>query len=118
MEKTYQRSFENFLALQRVSLKTKEAYLRAVTELSNYHNMPAANLTNDQVQNFLHYNIQEKQLAWSSCNVLFCGLKKYYREYLGHSETEFSIPPRTRSKKIPMLLSRDEVTKILGQQPT
>ena len=32
---------------------------------------------------------------------------------LGRDETEFSIPPRTRSKKIPMLLSREEVSRIL-----
>lgn len=113
MKKSYHHSFENHLALQRVAPKTMEAYLRAVADLSDYHKLPPTDLTNNQIQDFLLYSIQEKQLAWSSCNVLFCGLKKYYREYLGHAESEFSIPPRTRSKKIPMLLSRDEVIRLL-----
>jgi site-specific recombinase XerD len=91
-----------------------EAYLRAVADISAYHNHPAAELNNDQIQDFLHYSIQEKQLAWSSCNVLFCGLKKYYREYLGRDESEFSIPPRPRSKQLLMLLSRDEVDRIIN----
>jgi len=43
----------------------------------------------------------------------FCGLKKYYLEFSGRSEAEFSIPPRPRARRLPMLLSRDDVAKIL-----
>ncbi len=113
MARKYQHTFENHLCLQRVSPKTKEAYLRAVAQTSTFHNLPPEDLTNDQIQDYLLYCIQEKELAWSSCNVLFCGLKKYYHEFLGRNEAEFSIPPRTRSKKIPMLLSREEVAGLL-----
>ncbi len=113
MKRTYQKSFLNFLHLQRVAPKTKEAYLRAVANLSTFHQQPAENLNNNQIQDYLLYCIQEKQLAWSSCNVLFCGLKKFYHGYLGRDNTGFSIPPRPRSQQLPVLLSRDEVCKIL-----
>ena len=114
MEKRYQFSFENYLTLQRFSPRTKESYLRSVASLSAYHNHQSAKeLTNNQIQDYLLYCIQEKQLAWSSCNILFCGLKKYYHDFLGRNEPEFSIPPRPRSKKIPMLLSRKEVAGLL-----
>ena len=106
-------SFIDFLILQRVSPRTEESYLRAVKELGEYHKQSLATLSNEQIQDFLVYSIQEKKLAWSSCNVLFCGLKKIYQEYLGRSDSEFSIPPRTRCKKIPMLLSRQEVWQLL-----
>lgn len=111
--KTNHGEFKKFLIIQRVAPKTKEAYLRSVQELSSYHNQPATELSNEQIQDFLFYNIQEKRLSWSSCNVLFCGLKKYYREFLGRTKAEFSIPPRPRAKRLPMLLSRDEVGMIL-----
>lgn len=110
-------SFADFLTLQRLSPKTEESYFRAVKEVGAYHNQSPATLSNEQIQDYLIYNIQEKKLAWSSCNVLFCGLKKFYQEYLGRSNSEFSIPPRTRSKKIPMLLSRQEVWQLL-EAPT
>jgi integrase/recombinase XerD len=110
-------SFIDFLTLQRVSPRTEGSYLRAVNELGEYHKQLPATLSNEQIQDFLLYCIQEKKLAWSSCNVLFCGLKKFYLEYLGRSNSEFSIPPRTRSKKIPMLLSRNEVWQLL-EAPT
>ena len=108
-----QQSFLNYLSLIRVSEKTKEAYLRSVTNLAAYYNLSAADLTNNQIQDYLLYSIQEKELAWSSCNVLFCGLKKYFKDYLGRSDSEFSIPPRPRSKQLPMLLSKEEVLEIL-----
>ncbi len=81
MKRTYQKSFLNFLHLQRVAPKTKEAYLRAVANLSAFHQKPAENLNNNQIQDYLLYCIQEKQLAWSSCNVLLFILKRW----LGHA---------------------------------
>jgi site-specific recombinase XerD len=86
--------------------------------LSAFHNnQRPAELSKEQIQDYMLYNIQDKKLSWSSCNVLFCGLKKYYREYLGRELDEFYIPPRTRSKKIPMLLSKKEVSRLL-KSPT
>ncbi len=113
MARKYQHTFENHLYLQRVSPRTREAYLRAVAQIAAFHSLPPQNLTNDQIQDFLLYSIQERELAWSSCNVLFCGLKKYFLEFLGRSQTEFVLPPRTRSKKLPMLLSHEEVARLL-----
>ena len=114
MREAYHRNFSDYLSLIRVSGKTKEAYLRAAAGLAAYYeSQSAADLTNDQIQDYLLHSIQEKELAWSSCNVLFCGLKKYFQGYLGRSESEFSIPPRPRSKKLPMLLSKEEVLELL-----
>lgn len=114
MAYSFQCSFTDFLTVQRVAPSTKESYLRAVNALSLFHNQQQpAELTNDQIQEYLRHSIQVKKLSWSSCNVLFCGLKKYYQEFLGRSINDFYIPPRTRSRKIPMLLSREEVSRLL-----
>ncbi|MCP3891099.1 MAG: tyrosine-type recombinase/integrase [Desulfobulbaceae bacterium] len=113
MASHYQKTFTNYLYLQRVAPSTMEAYLRCVREVSSFHNQSADTLDNDQIQDYLLYCIQEKKLAWSSCNVLFSGLKKYYQGYLGRNNSKFSIPPRTRGKKLPMLLSQPEVLQLL-----
>ena len=108
------KNFQNYLYIQRVAPSTREGYVRSVAQLSAFHKLPAEWLSNHQIQDFLLYNIRDKQLAWSSCNVLFSGLKKYYGEFLGRSEAEFPIPPRPRSRQLPMLLSREEVNRILN----
>ena len=66
-----QHSFEDHLFLQRVAPKTREAYLRSVAGLSAFHDLPANQLSSNQIQDYLLHCIQEKQLAWPSCNVLF-----------------------------------------------
>ena len=113
MKRINDSGFSNYLTLHRVAPKTKEAYLHAINGISSYHNLPPDRLNNDQIQEYLRHAIQERQLSWSSCNVLFCGLKKYYRDYLRCNESDFSIPPRPRSRKLPLLLSRKEVDRIL-----
>lgn len=113
MKETTQKSFANFLCLHRVAAQTKKAYLRAVADLSAFHQKPADILNNDQIQDYLIYCIQDRQLSWSSCNVLFCGLKKYYQGFLGRDDSQFSLPPRPRVQKLPMLLSREEVGLLL-----
>jgi integrase/recombinase XerD len=113
MNTTYPKTFGNYLSLQRVAPATRSAYLQSVKGLTAYFQQPAAQLSNDQIQDYLLYCIQEKKLAWASCNVLFCGLKKFYHGFLGRDNAGFSIPPRPRSHSLPMLLSRDEVSRIL-----
>ena len=106
--------FMDYLSLQRFAPSTKEAYFGAVKGLADYYSTRHPDsLSNEQIQDYLIYNIQVKKLAWASCNVLFCGLKKYYHDHLGRDNADFSIPPRTRSKKLPMLLSKQEVTQLL-----
>jgi site-specific recombinase XerD len=113
MNGTHYKDFTSYLVLERVALKTRQAYLNAVAGLHAFHEQPPENLSNEQIQDYLIHCIQDRQLAWSSCNVLFCGLKKYYKGFLGRDESSFSIPPRTRSRKVPMLLSREEVLRLL-----
>ena len=113
MKNDCQKTFTNYLYLQRVAPKTRRAYLESVKGLTMYHKIPADQLTNDQIQEYLLYRIKEKKSAWSTCNVIFSGLKKFYHGFLGRDNTGFSIPPRPRSHQLPMLLSRDEVSRIL-----
>jgi len=82
MGRQYQNNFENYLIVQRVAEKTKKSYLQSVQGLEDFHGQPADRLSNEQIQDYLIYCIQEKELAWSSCNVLFCALKKYYSSCL------------------------------------
>ncbi len=67
MARKYPHNFENHLYLQRVSPKTREAYLRSVAEISAFHQMPPAELTNDQIPDKMsfHYPFQQNSLPSS-----------------------------------------------------
>ncbi len=87
--------------------------MNAVKSLAGYHRQSPDKLTNEQIQDYLHYIIADRKLAWSSCNVQFSGIKRFYKNVLNR-KTKLFIPPRPREKKIFMALSREEVDRILN----
>ncbi|MCK5520045.1 MAG: site-specific integrase [Candidatus Marinimicrobia bacterium] len=107
------QEFERQLILHRYSPKTNKAYINAVKSLAKYHRLSPDRLTNRQIQNYLHYIIEERKLSWNTCNVQFSGIKCFYTKVLNR-KTNLSIPPRPRQKKIALALSRGEVDQILS----
>jgi site-specific recombinase XerD len=106
-------AFEKHLILQRYSPKTNEAYLHAVKGLAYFFNQSPDKLTDEQIQDYLRYLIEDRKYAWSTCNVTFCGIKCFYDNVL-HRSTELMIPPRPRQKRLPTILSQNEVSKLLN----
>lgn len=104
--------FERHLALHRFSPKTNAAYMNALKSLAAYYRQPPDKLTDVQIQDYLEYIILDRKLAWSSCNVQFSGIKRFYNHVLNRTP-KLSIPPRPKEKKIFMALSREEVEQIL-----
>ncbi len=106
--------FINYMTVRRLAPRTKEAYTNAVHGLSKYYMKSPDQLCNQQIHDYLRYLIEDRKLAWSSCNVVFSGLDCFYSNVLKWEKTQFSIPSRPRSKKIPMILSHEEVAHLLG----
>ena len=107
------QKLERHLTLHRLSPKTNAAYMNAVKSLAAYHRQSPDKLTNEQIQDYLHYIIADRKLAWSTCNVQFSGIKRFYKHVLNR-DPKLSIPSRPREKKIFMALSREEVDQILS----
>lgn len=101
------------MTLGRLAPKTKEGYLAAVNGLAKFYNKSPDLIGQDEVNAYLIYLIKERKLAWNSCNVVFSGLRYFYLNVLRLEETAFYIPPRPRQRKLPMLLSRDEVKRLI-----
>ena len=72
------QNFERHLIFRRYSPKTNAAYLNAAKMLAKYHRQSPDRLTNNQVQDYLHYIIGERKLAWNTCNVHFSAIKCFY----------------------------------------
>ena len=114
MSSQLREQFINYLTLQRYSPKTHQAYIGAVYGLARYYMKSPDTLTNDEIQDYLRYLIEGKKLAWSSCNVVFSGLNCFYKNIVQWDETQFVIPRRPRIKKIPMILSIEEVGRLIN----
>lgn len=107
------QKFERHLTLFRFSPKTNAAYMNALKSLAAHYRQPPDQLSDAQVQDYLDYILAERKLAWSTCNVQFSGIKRFYRHVLNRTP-KLSIPPRPKERKIFMALSREEVERILA----
>jgi len=97
------------LVVRGMSVRTREAYLGAVAQLAKYYQRTPDRISEQEVQQYLLYLIQERKLAWSSCNVAAQGLRFFYRVTLKKSEAQFAIPHARQPQKLPQILAREEI---------
>ena len=113
MSTVLRQKFIDHMTVRRLSQRTQASYTNAVAGLAAYYRKAPDTLNDDQIQAYLLFLIKERRLAWSSCNVVFSGLRCFYGEVLKWEQTRFRIPPRPRSKRLPMLLSVEDVQRLL-----
>lgn len=101
------------LVVRGMSVRTREAYLGAVAGLAKYYGRRPDRIDETEVQNYLLHLIQERKLAWSSCNIAAQGLKFFYRVTLKKSEAQFGIPTARQPQKLPPILAREEVARLI-----
>ena len=114
MSSDLRTQFLNHMTLHRFSRHTKKNYLLAVKGLARFYHQPPDSLSEEKIHRYLLYLIEEKKLAWGSINNILCGLSCFYKNVLKWDETQFKIPPRPRIKKLPSILSEEEVRRLFA----
>jgi integrase/recombinase XerD len=114
MKKDLRTQFIDYMTVQRLSQNTKRNYVRAVKELAKFYHQSPDTLTNDQIQEYFRYLLEDRKLSWGTCNNYFSGIITFYRNICKWDETHFQIPPRPRIKKLPTVFSREEVKRLLA----
>jgi integrase/recombinase XerD len=114
MSSTLRKQFLDYMTLHRFSKNTRKNYILVMQSLTRFYNQPPDTLTQEQIQKFLLYLIEEKKLEWGSVNNYLCGMSCFYKNVLKWDETRFKIPPRPRIKKLPSILSEEEVVRLFN----
>lgn len=102
------------MVLRGLAPRTQEAYLAVVAGLAAYYRRSPDQLSQDDVQRYLLHLIEERKLAWSSTNQAACALRFFFHVTLKQPDAGFIIPSRKAPAKLPEILSRSEVDRILG----
>lgn len=102
------------MTLRRFSPHTQRAYISAVAGLAQYYSKSPEKLTKQMIEDYLVYLMQERKLAWSSCNAIVCALRFFYIQTLGIDSMFLTIPPRKKVEQLPEILSTEEVERLLG----
>ena len=112
MKKLRQRMLED-MQIRNLSATTKKRYVDRVAVFANHFNKSPELMGAEDIRVFLLYLAQEKNLASSSINVTVSALRFLYRVTLGCQWDIEKIHFARREKKLPVVLSPDEVTQFL-----
>ena len=106
--------FFDYMTLQRFADHTKRTYVTGVKGLAKYYMLSPDTLTNDQIQDYLLHLLKDRKLTWGTVNAYLSGLICFYRGFCKWDETQFQIPPRPSTRKLPTVYSMEEVRRLLA----
>lgn len=106
-----------YLQLRNYAPSTVLAYFKHAFWLARFYRRSRAELTEEQVRAYLVHLVQQKQISWSHYNVTVCTLRFQYQTTLGKTWSVRHVPFAKRPKKLPCVLSSDEVLSLLKCVP-
>ncbi len=83
--------------------------------LKYYQNTKLKDITHEQIRKYLLYLVDKKKYSTSAQNQAINSIKFYYEKVLGKPVEKYYVPRPRKEKKLPEVLSEEEVTKILKQ---
>ena len=95
--------------------RTRESYLGAVTGLARFYRRVPDQISDGEIQAYLVHLLRDRQLAWSTCNIALNGLRFLYHTTLKRDRTTFTIPAPRHSGRLPVVLSPEEVQRLISQ---
>ena len=108
-----QRYIED-LQLRGLSPRTQESYVRVVRQLAKHYGKSPDVLTEEELRQYLLYLKNEKHAARNTCTLALCSLKFFYQQTLKRDWPVLDFVRPAREKKLPVVVSVEEVQQILG----
>ena len=112
MAKTLRTQFMDHMTLNRFSPWTIKNYMDTITRIAKYYNKSPDLISQEEIQEYLLYLLQKRKLSWGTCNTHLTGMSSFYKNVLKWDERKFKLPPRPRIKKLPNILSVEEVKRL------
>lgn len=112
MTELRQRMIES-LQLRGMSERTQEMYVRAVRQLAQHYHKSPDLITEEELRQYFLYVKNVKKWSRSGSTIALCGIKFFFEQTLHRQFTTLSLVRPPREKKLPVILSTEEVRKIL-----
>jgi site-specific recombinase XerD len=102
------------MQLRGLAVRTQEAYINAVFQLSKRLKKSPDCIDEEELREYFLYLKNEKHVADSTFSIALCGIKFFYEQTLKKEWHTLQLVRPDRKKKLPVVLSMDEVKRILG----
>jgi integrase len=105
------------MVVRGLATRTRQSYLWAVRSLARFYHRSPDQISDEEVHAYLVHLLRERQLSSSTCNVVVHGLRFFYQTTLKRPRTTFDIPLSRQPSKLPVILSREEVARLIAHAP-
>ena len=107
-----QRMLED-MQLRGLSARTQGAYVTAVRQLAEHYHQSPDHITEEELRQYFLYLANVKKVARATATIALCGIRFFFEHTLHREWTTLRFVRPVREKKLPVVLSRDEVRRIL-----
>jgi site-specific recombinase XerD len=101
------------LQLRGMSERTQESYIRAVRQLAQHFHKSPDRVTEEELRQYFLWMKNVKHYSRAATTIALCGIKFFFRQTLQQDWTTLKLVRPPRDKKLPTVLSRQEVRDIL-----
>ena len=102
------------LQLRGLSERTQASYVRAVRQLGEHYHKSPDLITEAELRQYFLFLKNVKHYARPTMTIAICGIRFFYQHALNRHWTIFDMVRPAPEKKLPVILSREEVRQILG----
>ena len=113
IEEKYFENLRKNLVVRKYSPKTIKSYIHYNKDFLGYVRKKPNEITNEDVKDYLFYLVEEKEVSASTLNTAINALKFYYGEVLKRGFV-YELKRPKKDKKLPVVLSREEISRILS----
>lgn len=101
------------LRVRNLSPRTEETYIDAVAKFARHFGKSPDLLGPEDIHRYQVHLVKEKKVSWTRFNQAVCGLRFFFCKTLGRNWEIRHIPFAKLPRKLPVVLSRGEVHKLL-----
>ena len=107
-----QRMIED-MQLRGLAERTQAAYVAAVRQLAEHYGKPPDQIGDEELRQYFLYLTNEKKASRSTIRIALCAIKFLYEQTLHQEWPTLALVRPPRERKLPVVLSREEVHRIL-----
>ena len=104
------------MTVRNLSPATQQSYVYAVAKFSRFFGLPPDRLGLEEVRAY-QVHLAGQGMSWSHINQVSCALRFFFGVTLGRQDAAVRIVSAKEPKKLPTVLSPDEIARFLQAVP-
>lgn len=105
---------EDYIIIRGFSKSTRKSYLSHLRRYAIYFNSCPSLLEESHIIEYLRYLSEDKEVSVATINCAYSALKLLYANVLQRTWNEVQIPRPKRKKRLPVILSQEQVQQIFS----